>query len=92
MRPNPLIQYPSPRLRMEDRNIQIPGYRQLIYIISLQYHKMYHAHLRVSSLLLDEFLLALVHCRDFDSTRRLAKYTFDVFAVYATCEIFKPME
>ncbi|KAJ7328748.1 hypothetical protein DFH08DRAFT_709371, partial [Mycena albidolilacea] len=41
---------------------------------------------------LDELLLALVHCRDFDLTQRLAKYTFEVFAVYATCEIFKPAE
>jgi hypothetical protein len=41
---------------------------------------------------LDELLLALVHCRDFDLTQRLAKYTFEVFAVYASCEIFKPAE
>ncbi|KAJ7849832.1 hypothetical protein B0H14DRAFT_2356014, partial [Mycena olivaceomarginata] len=40
----------------------------------------------------DTFLLALVQCRDFDVTQRLAKLTFDVFAVYATCEIFKPAE
>jgi hypothetical protein len=31
---------------------------------------------------LDELLQALVHCRDFDLTQRLMKYTFEVFAVY----------
>jgi hypothetical protein len=40
----------------------------------------------------DTFLLALVQCRDFDVTQRLAKLTFDVFAVYAMCEIFKAAE
>ncbi|KAJ7207268.1 hypothetical protein GGX14DRAFT_366489 [Mycena pura] len=40
----------------------------------------------------DAFLLALVQCRNFDVTQRLAKLAFDVFAVYAACEVFKPAE
>jgi hypothetical protein len=40
----------------------------------------------------DAFLLALVQCRNFDVTQSLAKLTFDVFAVYSACEIFKPAE
>ncbi|KAJ7717100.1 hypothetical protein B0H16DRAFT_1740824 [Mycena metata] len=40
----------------------------------------------------DDFLWHLVQCRDFDLTQRLAKYTYDVFAVFATCPIFKPAE
>jgi hypothetical protein len=41
---------------------------------------------------LDALLLALAQCRSFDVTQRLAKYTFDVFDVYSTREIFKPAE
>jgi hypothetical protein len=40
----------------------------------------------------DAFLLEIVLCRSFDVTKRLAKYTFDIFAVYATRDAFKPAE
>ncbi|KAJ6515587.1 hypothetical protein C8R45DRAFT_888502 [Mycena sanguinolenta] len=41
---------------------------------------------------IDAFLLALVHCHDFNVTQRLAKLTFEVFEVYGSMEIFKPAE
>ncbi|KAJ7081357.1 hypothetical protein B0H15DRAFT_786529, partial [Mycena belliarum] len=40
----------------------------------------------------DVFLLALARARSFEVTKRLAKYTFDVFEVYSTREVFKPAE
>ncbi|KAJ7917975.1 hypothetical protein B0H13DRAFT_1607799 [Mycena leptocephala] len=40
----------------------------------------------------DEFLRALVQYRNFDLTQRLAKYTYDVFEIYATFPVFRPAE
>ncbi|KAJ7436781.1 hypothetical protein B0H11DRAFT_1754302 [Mycena galericulata] len=39
-----------------------------------------------------DLLLALIRCRNFEVIQRLAKYTFDIFAVYATREIYRPAE
>ncbi|KAF7342021.1 RNA-directed DNA polymerase from mobile element jockey [Mycena venus] len=38
------------------------------------------------------FLRVLLQRQDFDLVQRLAKYTFDVFAIYATCLVFRPAE
>jgi hypothetical protein len=40
----------------------------------------------------DAFLHKLVLCRNFDVTKRLAKYTFEVFKLYATSDVLKPAE
>ncbi|KAJ7149331.1 hypothetical protein C8R43DRAFT_1128685 [Mycena crocata] len=40
----------------------------------------------------DAMMLALAQCRNFDVIQRPAKYTFDVFAIYSTCNVFKPAE
>ncbi|KAJ7603619.1 hypothetical protein DFH06DRAFT_1022110, partial [Mycena polygramma] len=40
----------------------------------------------------DNLLRALVQCRNFDVIQRLAKYTFEVFAVFATLPVFRPAQ
>ncbi|KAJ7479985.1 hypothetical protein B0H11DRAFT_1262926 [Mycena galericulata] len=38
------------------------------------------------------FLVASIRCHNFEVIQRLAKYTFDIFAVYATREIYRRAE
>ena len=40
----------------------------------------------------DVFLRELFLNQNFDLTQRLAKYTYDVFAIFATCPVFRPAE
>ncbi|KAJ7508932.1 hypothetical protein B0H11DRAFT_1901707 [Mycena galericulata] len=40
----------------------------------------------------DAFLIVLLQCRDFNVIQQTAKYTYDVFEVFATCQVFKPAE
>ncbi|KAJ7602036.1 hypothetical protein DFH06DRAFT_377521, partial [Mycena polygramma] len=40
----------------------------------------------------DDCLRELVQCRNFDVVQRLAKYTYEVLAVFATHPVFRPAE
>lgn len=41
---------------------------------------------------IEVFLRILLQRQDFNLVQRLAKYTYDVFAIYATCPVFRPVE